>query len=68
MLYDEWQKVYVKVLNNKNTKDIDRIVRLTEDITSVGIVVGNEMKENLNNKEEYEKYIKAQGLMKEMSN
>ena len=59
------KKVYVKLLNNKNTKDIDRLVRLSEEIISANILVEKEMKEALKQSRQ-EKWLKAQELMKEI--
>ena len=47
MLYEEWEKAYVRVLNNKNTKDIDRLVRLSGDITCASDIVEKEMEISL---------------------
>ena len=65
MLYDAWQNIYVKVLNNKNTKDIDRLVRLSGDVASASEMVEKEIEETLKQADN-EKYLRAQRLMKEM--
>ena len=65
MLYDAWQNIYVKVLNNKNTKDIDRLVRLSGDVASASEMVEKEIEETLKQADN-EKYLRAQEILKEM--
>ena len=67
MLYEEWEKVYVRVLNNKNTKDVDRLVRLSGDIACASDMVEKEMEISLKPADN-EKYVKAQEILKQMFN
>ena len=67
IIHDEWEKVYVRVLSNKNTKDIDRLARLSGDIASASDMVEKEIEETLKPAGN-EKYVRAQEILKQMFN